>query len=186
MRILLSMLALVLGIGTAQAATLTTSGATGVDVNGTLYDVEFVDGTCNVLFSGCDDPSDFAFTTETDATDASNALLALIGITPTIDLDPRVDGCTRTSVCFILTPYALPVFGLLVSGLVNSSLPFQDSVYGAGLLSPSWDSSSDPTATYARWTVASVATVPLPASALLLLGGLAGLIATGGRKRKHA
>ena len=29
--------------------------ATGVDVDGSLYHVEFVDGTCAALFVGCDD-----------------------------------------------------------------------------------------------------------------------------------
>jgi hypothetical protein len=37
------------------------AGATGVLVNGTSYDVEFVDGACTNLFGGCDSSSDFAF-----------------------------------------------------------------------------------------------------------------------------
>ncbi len=53
--------------GGAQAATLDIvggilHGASGVDVGGTLYDVEFLDGTCIVLFNGCDQSSDFTFT----------------------------------------------------------------------------------------------------------------------------
>ena len=35
-------------------------GATGVDVDGVLYDVKFDQGTCIALFSNCDDPTDFA------------------------------------------------------------------------------------------------------------------------------
>lgn len=50
-------------------------GAAGVDVGGTLYDVTFREGTCTALFDGCDDPSDFTFTTLTDAQAASQALL---------------------------------------------------------------------------------------------------------------
>ena len=34
-------------------------GATRVDINGDLYDVEFVDGGCPALFDGCDDASHF-------------------------------------------------------------------------------------------------------------------------------
>ena len=50
-------------------------GAQNVDVGGTLYDVEFVDGTCIALFDACDDLSDFTFTTAAAAHLASTALL---------------------------------------------------------------------------------------------------------------
>ena len=51
------------------------TGATGVNVGGTLYDVEFVDGTCIAVFDGCDDGSDFALRTLSEAEAASQALL---------------------------------------------------------------------------------------------------------------
>ncbi len=52
------------------------TGAKGVDVGGTLYDVEFMDGTCVALFNGCDNPAtDLTFTTQADALAASQALL---------------------------------------------------------------------------------------------------------------
>jgi hypothetical protein len=35
------------------------TGAEGVEVGGTLYDVKFVDGSCVDLFSGCDEDTDF-------------------------------------------------------------------------------------------------------------------------------
>jgi opacity protein-like surface antigen len=52
---------LVLMASSAQAATLDVvggqlHGAFGVDVNGSLYDVEFLGGTCIELFDGCDAP----------------------------------------------------------------------------------------------------------------------------------
>jgi PEP-CTERM motif len=50
-------------------------GATGVNVSGTLYNVDFLDGHCATLFSGCDSESDFIFTTVTSAAAASQALL---------------------------------------------------------------------------------------------------------------
>jgi hypothetical protein len=66
--------------GTASAAVLNVSGgqllgAHNVDVLGTLYDVTFLNGTCIDLFSGCDEPSDFAFNTQASATAAGQALL---------------------------------------------------------------------------------------------------------------
>src|SRR3954464_4666147 len=51
------------------------TGASGVNVNGTLYDVQFVEGKCNDLFSGCDQSSDFVFVTQAAADLASSALL---------------------------------------------------------------------------------------------------------------
>ena len=51
-------------------------GATGVTV-GALgeFSVEFKDGSCVGLFSGCDAPADFTFSNEADATAAATALL---------------------------------------------------------------------------------------------------------------
>src|SRR5262245_51552264 len=76
-------LALVLGsvLVAAQAApTLvvngtTLTGARNVDVNGTLYDVDFLDGTCVAIFSGCNAISDFTFQSDLSAQAASQALL---------------------------------------------------------------------------------------------------------------
>ena len=41
-------------------------GASGVDVNGVLYDVAFQDGICEQLYSGCDQNSDFPFANPLD------------------------------------------------------------------------------------------------------------------------
>ena len=45
-------------------------GASNVNVAGTLYDVSFSDGSCQMLFSGCDDPSDFIFAIKPEEIDA--------------------------------------------------------------------------------------------------------------------
>ena len=57
------------------------TGATGVTVAGTLYNVEFVDGTCAAvdahdqrIFAGCDATSDLTFTTSADTLTAGQAL----------------------------------------------------------------------------------------------------------------
>ena len=75
--------ALFLSAAGANAATLNVVdgilyGASDVDVLGQLYDVEFLDGTCIALFSGCDSTSDFAFTTLTGARTAAGALLSQV------------------------------------------------------------------------------------------------------------
>ena len=71
---------LVLMAGGAQAATLNVvggilHGASGVLVDGSLYDVQFLDGTCIDLYAGCVDASGFTFQTPEAALLASQALL---------------------------------------------------------------------------------------------------------------
>ena len=80
MRTLVLAVGLVLMASGAQAVTLTVvggqlMGASSVLVDGALYDVQFVDGTCIDLYNGCDDTSDFTFQTEASAALASQALL---------------------------------------------------------------------------------------------------------------
>jgi hypothetical protein len=71
---------LTLMAGGAQAATLNVvggqlMGASDVLVDGSLYDVQFLDGTCIDLYNGCDESSDFTFQTWASATLAGQALL---------------------------------------------------------------------------------------------------------------
>jgi hypothetical protein len=91
------------------------TGAKGVDVGGTLYDVEFMDGTCVALFNGCDNPAtDFTFTTQADALAASQALLDQVfldGGQGNFDSTPSLTvGCLvndDATGCLALTPFAL-------------------------------------------------------------------------------
>ena len=76
-------------------------GATGVNVGGTVYDVQFVEGTCVDLYGGCDDLSDFTFTNLADALLAGQARLGKGQVRKRIDwLGPlwvlRV-GCSTVS-----------------------------------------------------------------------------------------
>src|SRR5262245_6455581 len=101
----------------ASAATLIVQdgflmGATGVDVQGTSYDVAFGDGTCNSLFNGC---TQFAFTDASSALAASSALLDQVFIdSASYAFDSRPDltnGCLYNDSlvtlygCSALTPY---------------------------------------------------------------------------------
>jgi hypothetical protein len=53
-------------------------GATGVYVNGSLFDVSFVDGSCISLYGGCNEVTDFVFTSQTMADAAGAALLSQV------------------------------------------------------------------------------------------------------------
>ena len=85
-------------------------GASGVDVDGTLYNVEFLDGTCIALFNGCDESTDFTFQSEATADAAGAALMDQVFLDSALglfDSNPELTaGCSNTfPSCFVMTPY---------------------------------------------------------------------------------
>jgi len=175
---------------TANAATLDLGsggellGAFNVDVGGTLYDVTFEDGTCPAVFDNCDSLADFAFTNQTDALLAANALMdQVIHKTPDgpIDLIPSLtNGCTNMGSeffparCTVYTPFGfVPAHGLLsVTETVNftpDSFGYLDNVNGRSI-DPNQNHSGQPSSVFAVWTV-----VPIPAAVWLFGSALAGL-----------
>jgi hypothetical protein len=98
----------------ARAATLDVVdgelvGAFGVMVNGNLYDVQFREESCPELYDGCDELSDFPFTTSGEANYAALALFGQV-LTGTYDDFPELTaGCENLTICNIATPYGPPV-----------------------------------------------------------------------------
>lgn len=88
MKLFIRFLSLAIGLtiysGISYAATLNLSngilmGVTGVDVNGTLYDVAFKEGTCAQQFGGYASNSDFTFANpNNDPTQINTAMIALL------------------------------------------------------------------------------------------------------------
>ena len=171
-----------------SAATLTTYGASGIDVNGSLFDAEFIDGSCIDLFSGCDDDSDFAIAAD-HIFDAMTSLLGLINATPAIDDNPQVAGCFAAYNCGMISPYMTSGVGsgviLLFNANVGSGIEDQLGIIG---LDRYVDTSLSPGRTWTRWSLhvneGDVAPVPLPVPILLLACAIACLFALSSFKNR--
>jgi hypothetical protein len=173
---------------TAGAATLDVRGgilygAGGVLVNGTLYDVSFVDGTCVGLFSGCDSPLDLPFPSGAAAAAASQALLDQVfldGPLGAFDSNPTLTlGCEaafQIGACSVFTPFDTLVNNALAD---NSSVEAFDAVRAAFTLAGE-DLTPYGTVVYGVWTVA---VVPEPATALLWALGLVLILSMGFRRQ---
>jgi hypothetical protein len=189
---LASFVVLLLASSSASAATLNVSGgqllgASGVDVGGAFYNVEFLDGTCIALYNGCDSLSDFTFQTIADATLASQALLDQVFVdgTSLFDTDPALTfGCIHDNRCQVLTPYILQT-GFLDAIDARAVIAFNHASEGNDgatlviAIDRTFDVSGPVGAdrVWASWTP-----VPEPGTALLLSLGLLGLSA---RKRRE-
>lgn len=181
---------LMLSIPRAQAAPVLDvvsgqlQGAFMLDIDGTSFDVEFVDGTCIGVFDGCDDTDDFAIQTRDTARLAAEALFSFVFLDgPTLgafDSDPTLTlGCAAaTTSCSVIVPFGVslrdptrrdaifvinrdPIFGGDFTNVTNALLPATDT--------------TALTAVYAKFTESNPAPVPVPSSVSLFATGLLGL-----------
>ena len=189
MRKLIGLLVLICAgwAGSVNAATLVVSdgqlmGATDVDISGGLYDVAFVDGSCNALFDGC---SDFAFTTYEQTRIAAIALIGQVFIDTAqgqFDYDPSLtSGCDNIYGCLALIPYGVgnlpPIYSYdtpqALAGSANNNGEF-DNDYAVAR----WEYQRYyDTGTYGQhvYAVFTPSPVPLPAAAWLFISAIAGL-----------
>ena len=152
------------------------TGAENVNVNGTLYNVQFLDGTCATLFSGCDSNSDFTFTTSSDAQAAAQALLDQVfldGLLGSFDANPALtQGCTDPSLCDAIVPYAFDTIDFFAGAAENrlaGGIPDDVALlFGP----PGFDSSVVGQVTWAVFTPVSV---PEPGSIYIFAFALLGL-----------
>ena len=177
----------------ANAVTLTVSGpnllgATGVMVGSQSYDVTFQDGTCQALFTGCNQASDFAFTTLADAQAAAQALMnqVLLDVAQG-PFDTQVQltvGCTAFGgACLVLVPYATDGVNVSAGAAKNLSIEASDGVTVAGL-SVAADTTPQPDQTWAVFTLAAAA--PEPGTLGLVMFGLAAIGARFRPRRAHS
>lgn len=154
-------------------------GATGVTVGSYIYDVSFIDGSCQSVFSGCNEISDFTFQDLASANQASQALLdqVFLGI---YDTNPSLtNGCTASDRCFVVTAYGFN------NTLTHSASARNASGSGDLLVHQNWSTGhyqSDPSkgsaarVTFAKWSLVGLADIPSqipePSVWILMLLGL--------------
>ena len=152
-------------------------GASNVDVNGSSYNVEFVEGDCYDVYDGCQ-AANFTFTTAADARAASWALLLQVftdfatnGLGNFDSLPHLTRGCTSTTRCDALTPWRL-AFGVRydIAGNLDSDSPWDLLQTGeSGFTLDREDT------VWVVWTATTPTSVPEPSTISLLALGLIGM-----------
>ena len=153
------------------------------------YDVEFVEGTCIDLYTGCDfNGDDLPFANAVLRNDTFDALAAFLG---DIDDPTSFAGCESSVDCYVMSLSNINLagagsasgFGLyLLAGLMNDLIVSESfSVYR------DQDTAGIPNRTWALFSPSMVveppSEVPVPGALVLMLSGLAGL---GVAKRRKA
>ena len=175
-------------ISSANAASLNIVGgelvgAFDVDVGGDFFDVEFLDGTCASLFSGCNSNSDIPFPSNLQAA-AVNALRDQVFSGSVFDISPELTrGCESTSACGIVFLTAIfddPSANIAASGFLNTTLAGGIPTFiGLGRFE---NTNTLPQFTYAVWSPTTV--IPIPAAAWLFGSALLGFVGLNRRKTR--
>ena len=164
-------------------------GATGIEINGEVYQVQFADSSCIFLFNDCDETTDFFFPDAQSGLEANLALLEQVLLdlpSGLFDSEPELThGCYSHIQCSIVTPVGsvapqLEVFPAVF--LINKKDQRNDIHTGSGSTFRASDfglrNSSADTLTYAIWSkeAGSGVSVPVPASFLLYSSALVAIL----------
>ena len=158
-------------------------GAQGIKINGSIYNVEFVDGTFIDVF----DRSGIPFKDESEVFLASSALHSLISSDPVLSWNPSLTAGCSSSECYILSPIASYdneseyVFGEQnpLHYWVNSAVSYNGEGIGPDVDYESWGNSYLPADftdwegfVWARWTFSSADVPESSSMALFLIGSM--------------
>lgn len=154
-------------------------GATNIVIAGVgTYDISFEDGSCADLFSGCDDLSDFSFTSYEQVRAASQALLDQVFTDSELglfDSNPElIRGCEDDNKCIALIPYKLDASWVFSKNLINSSSESGDKHFYTTNLGHNQSILDRSNSTFAVFT--KVAQIPTPATAMLFGSALMVLV----------
>lgn len=167
-------------------------GASGVDVGGVRYDVQFVEGSCIDVFSGCDATADFAFLDPDTAYLAASALLEQVfvddsglGLYDSL-LAGLMRGCSFTlnRACSALTPYQSIPGGVRFHGTRNEPSVTLDAVDRFGIRIIERDTTLDDEQVWARWSLSPATAVHEPSTAALIAAAVLGLASIRRRSRR--
>jgi hypothetical protein len=183
--ILIVVSAAVLSLSQAQATPILITdnnqllGANGIEINGSFFDVRFVDGTCADLFGVCS-RGNFQFQTQADGFAAAAALLnQVFGSTAgsLFDINPTLTfGCTNTIVCQILIPTTIFPGSLLSNAIAQNNNGIGTSSGFTVNIRTTDNLASQASRVFASFTPSTSASVPEPSTQVLLLTGLLGLL----------
>ena len=165
------------------------TGANGVTVGGSVYDVVFMDTSCVTAFNGCAATSDLNFTTLAASELAAQALLDQVLLDSGLglfDSDYTLTfGCIAnvSNACRVTIPYLVgPGLG---TGQVNQALNTNTiDMTNLALMIPTQDAATLPGIVYAVFTPSSAA-VPEPATWAMMLLGFGAIGFTLRRKKRQ-
>jgi hypothetical protein len=154
-------------------------GATGVVISGLgTYDVSFEDGSCASVFSGCDELSDFGFSSVDQTISAGQALLEQVFVDSELGLfdsmPALIRGCEDENKCIALIPNKLTESWVFSQNIINSATESGDKVSFSSNLGFEQSIIGRSNTTFAVFT--QVMHVPTPASALLFGFALIALV----------
>ena len=172
-------------------------GATGIEINGEVYQVQFADSSCILLFNNCDETTDFFFPDAQSGLEANLALLEQVLLdlpSGLFDSEPELTrGCYSHIQCSIVTPIGsvapqLEMFPAVF--LINKKDQRSDIHTGSGSTFRASDfglrNSSADTLTYAIWSRDGGAnvSVPVPASLFLFSSAVIAVLVVKDRRLK--
>ena len=168
----------------------TLTSARNVDVDGILYDVEILDGSCNGLFMGCD-AALFEFQTAEAAEAASQALMEQVLLDTSdgfFDSIPNLThGCEASSDdCLIFTLFGRASFNTQIAlgaGAVNYSVETRDFVFSGGGLDAAVPTDAAASVAIAKWSRSATNMIPESSTIALTALGVALLLIFAGARR---
>ena len=176
-RFITVVLAIVLPATFANGATLSSSGITDLDVEGTLYDVQFLNGSCNDHFD-CMSNDGFDFD-DAGAEAAIQAIADLFNLPENMafNQDPSlIDGCLLSTFCTIIVPTSFSPENNTFSGWTFTNRFPSGNLVGQSSFLTGFDGEQEVFASFSLSNpVLPPSEVPLPATAVFLLAGLGAL-----------
>ncbi|MFH2063948.1 MAG: PEP-CTERM sorting domain-containing protein [Pseudomonadota bacterium] len=158
-------------------------GARGVIVNGAYYDVSFIDGSPEAIYTDELGNYVFTFSSDEEAIYASQALLDQVFL-DVYDKEPKLTlGIESEVFGYAATTYAVDsnyIYSRYAINMSAESVSDDSVLFGPPQRMFHWvDSTNTDVTVYAKW---SVAAVPVPGTLILFSSGLLGIVIAARKK----